>query len=428
MDIIQKYIEQKDFKSKKTAQPYKSVLNEYVKIRKMVPNESPQGLFDRLVIGKSSSMAQFSRSVINDFLRFEAVQNTQGYEPIDEAQYKQDEQTSEEEIQRLKQIEEEQKLHDAIKRLEKANEQMKIQQRRQERLKKQEFNPESIPDYIVRFDYLKNIPKEAKPYYAQGNEEKLLKMCHALNKHVILSGKAGSGKTELVIKLAKETETPIFKFSCSSDVRMSDLIGSKTISEDGQTVKFEAGMLLKAVLTANEYGKAIILLDEINTLAEKVQKNINGLADGTGFIDLPQGRVKINPGTQFMIAGTMNLSYAGTNPLNPELKDRFNIIAMPEMSRETRHKIYSKFAVPKEVENKLMSLSRQIETAQRDNRIAGDVVFSTRSQIAFLELYEELEANGSKNPAKEALDLTLVAKFDDEDDQEQIQQIIGGIF
>ena len=102
-------------------------------------------------------------------------------------------------------------------------------------------------------------------------------------KHVIMKGSAGSGKTELAIKYAHKNNMAIFKLSCSSDMRMADLIGSKTFDEKGN-IKFEAGMLTKAMLTANEYENgAMILLDEINTLGDKIQKNVNGIGDNTGF-------------------------------------------------------------------------------------------------------------------------------------------------
>ena len=247
-------------------------------------------------------------------------------------------------------------------------------------------------------------------------------------KHSIMKGSAGSGKTELAIKYAHDHNMAIFKMSCSSDMRMADLIGSKTFDESGN-IKFESGMLTKALLTANEYENgSIILLDEINTLSDKVQKNVNGIADGTGFIDLPNGRLKINQGSKFIVVGTMNQSYSGTNPLNPEFKDRFTMIKMPKMSNATKHKIYSNFNISENLEKNLIILCDRLDTLSKNNTIANDVVFSTRSQISFLEILEDMEIDNTPNAIQRALDMTLVNKYDDPDHEEIVKNLIEEIF
>ena len=140
------------------------------------------------------------------------------------------------------------------------------------------------------------------------------------------------------------------------------------------------------------------------------------------------GRIAINKGARLLIAGTMNLGYTGTNILNPELKDRFLVISMPDMTRETKLKIYSKFNISETIENGLIDLSNQLNNLQAENKIAGDVVFSTRSQIAFLELLEELELDQVQNAIQEALNVTLVSKFDDGDDKTKVKNLIERIF
>ena len=444
MENISHYIESKKFSSSKTAQPYTSVLNAYIGLKQMFPNESIDQIVTRHLIGKSASSGKFSKSVIYGYESFngdsQIPQNFSSGKTSDQLAEELRQQEAKQQFLNAEKLKADQEAQAKYQELEaqrlaeeqiRQEEQAKIKQQAQEARKKARidgFISQEIPSYIQKFDYMKNIPTKARPYYAQGTEEAILNSCLNLGKHVILSGQAGSGKTELVLKVAHEQQIPIFKFSCSSDVRMADLIGSKTISEDGNSILFEAGMLTKAVLTANKYGKAIILLDEINVLAEKVQKNVNGLADGTGFIDLPNGRIAINQGVQFLIAGTMNLGYAGTNTLNPELKDRFIIISMPNMTDETRMKIYSPFNVSENIENSLLKLIKEIDSMQANNRIAGDVVFSTRSQLAFLELLEELEFNQVPKAIQEALNVTLVSKFDDNEDQKKVKDLIERLF
>lgn len=441
-DITQ-YINAKNFVNPKSAQSQTSVLTSFKRLADMFTNESTSEIFTRFCIGKSESSAKFAKSVIFDFAEYLMQKQVIAQTPMKSSEELAEELRIQEEksafLRREQQEAEAQAKaqYEELERVRVAEAEAKARKEQEEREAKRKariearsagFVSEEIPAYIQTFDYMQNIPTKSNEYHTQGIEEKMLQTVISTGKHPILSGAAGTAKTSLVIKYAHENKIPLFKFSCSSDVRMDDLIGSKTIGSDGSSILWGAGMLTKAVLTANKYGSAIILLDEINTLGEKIQKNVNGLADDTKFIDLPMGKLKINDGVKFIIAGTMNLSYAGTNPLNPELKDRFVVIPMPKTSAEVKHKIYSKYSVSAGLENKLIELCDKVEELQRINKVSGDVVFSTRSQIAFLEILEELEYEQTPNAIREALNVTLVSKFDDENDKRNINSAIDEVF
>jgi len=124
----------------------------------------------------------------------------------------------------------------------------------------------------------------------------------------------------------------------------------------------------------------------------------------------------------------MNQSYAGTNPLNPEFKDRFCVIKMPRVSRDTKHKIYSKFGISDDLEHNLIRLCDRLEDLAEKNTISNDVVFSTRSQISFLEILEENEADNIPNAIQSALADTLIDKFDDPEHEEIVKDLIEEIF
>lgn len=451
---IRNYIQEKNFSSNGSKQTYESVLKQFSKIISMCPNESTDSYIGRFSIGRSKSSVKFAKSVFNGFIEWRSninaeiehnddinneetnnddtvnltdeLKRTQELERIQAENLKK---TQNEARKQAEILAKEQERQEKIKAEKIAREQ---EEKRQARLRARTagFESQDFPDYIEDFSYMENIPKKSKEYFSQGNEETKFKIAANSGNHPILSGSAGSGKTELVIKYAHETETPIFKFSCSSGVTMGDLIGTKTITEsDGkQKLATSAGMLTKAILTANKHGKAILLLDEINTLTEKVQKNINGIADGTEFIDIPQGRIAINEGVQFLICGTMNLSYSGTVPLNPELKDRFVNITMPKMSDDTKKKIYARYNPAPQIEEGLIRLTRLIEEKQQKNEIDGTVVFSTRSQLKFFDLLENFEAENIPNGEKMALDMTLVSKFEDIEERNIVENLVDRIF
>ena len=433
----------------KSAKVYRSHLNKFAQVYNVIENESIDEILNRVKIGMSDSTFKVLKLTVskfvttnNDFFnQTDATVKNADNEPVTsdsvETQLRQAQELERIQAENLAKTRAEAKAKaEELERLKIAEakakaeaEAQRIAQARKDRLAKltEGFEPEEIPQNIVTFDYMQNIPKTAKEYHAQGTEAQEFYSLALRNLHTILKGHAGSGKTELVIKFCKEYEIPLFKYSCSSDVKMADLIGAPTFDETG-AIKFDAGVVTKGLLTSNAHGICVVLLDEINTLSEKVQKNINGLADGTGFIDLPKvGRLQKNKGTRFLIVGTMNAKYSGTNTLNPELKDRFNIVNMPKMSKDTRTKIFSKYNPAPELSNKIESVIAKLEKMQIENEIENDVVFSTRSQIAFLETLEQYESDKIPNAIFKAFETCLINKFDDSDDMEKVAKMVKGV-
>ena len=209
-------------------------------------------------------------------------------------------------------------------------------------------------------------------------------------KHVILSGQAGTGKTELSLLYAHDRNTWVYKYSCSADTKKNDLIGSKTIDEN-EKVKIVCGMIVKAVLTGNKDGKAILVLDEGNALIPKVQILLQGLTDKTGFIDLPEGKIKINKGVKFNVVITMNDNYSGTNPLNKPIRNRFEMIEMQRLTKETKMKIFESYNVSKEFKEKLCKLDDKLDLLQSQMKLSNEESLSVRSMKAILEDIEEFE-------------------------------------
>ena len=289
------------------------------------------------------------------------------------------------------------------------------------------FKSEEIPDTFVSFNVEENIPEKAQKYIQQKGEKTLFYDLLDMGKHVVLVGQAGTGKTELSLLYAYDTKTPVFKYSCSADARKNDLIGSKTITKE-QLVKIVCGMITKAVLTGNKVGKALLVLDEGNALIPKVQILLQGLTDGTGFIDLPEGKLKINKGVKFNVVITMNDQYSGTNPLNKPIRNRFEYIEMKRLTKETKMKIFESYNVSNEVKTKLCTLDDKLDKLQREMKLSDEESLSVRSMKSILEKIEEFEYLERPNAIQTALETGFVTKFSDTEDRETIQQEIDNIF
>lgn len=293
------------------------------------------------------------------------------------------------------------------------------------------FKSEEVPKHYMPFDMDENLQKTSSVYFEQKNEYKKIVSAIKCGKHIIATGHAGVGKTEVGQKVAHELEGFFFKYGATNATKLLDLIGSKTIDKN-QEVKTLAGVITKAILTANKTGKWVICcIDEINCMSEKIQKVLNGLCDGTRFLDLPEGRLRINSGAKIVIFGTMNNGYNGTNSVNIELKDRFVFQKFENLPDKILHKIFEPYNVDMELEKKVIQLGKEIEKYQKglsSNQLGDDARFTTRSMKAFFELHEQFIEDKIPNAIHEALDMVLVEKFDDEVDQRTVRNIIGGIF
>ena len=349
-------------------------------------------------------------------------------ELLAEKQAEQLEKTRLENIEKMQQLEA-QKLE--AQRLEAIREAQELKAKQEKRIAERfsGFVPQNIPEIFMDFNIEDSIPQTANQYIQQENEKTIFYALMDMGRHVVLVGQAGTGKSELGLLYAHDRQTAIYKYSCSADARKSDLVGSKTITEE-EKVKIVSGMLVKAVLTANKTGKGILMLDEGNALIPKVQILLQGLTDSTGFIDLPEMKLKINKGVKFNVIITMNdgVGFGGTNPLNKPIRNRFAYIEMQRLTIETKMKIFESFNVAKEIKEKLCKLDDKLDQLQKADKLSDEEQMSVRSMKNILAEIEEFEFLQIPNPVHEAIKAELWTKFSDKEDRETITEEIDNIF
>lgn len=159
----------------------------------------------------------------------------------------------------------------------------------------------------------------------------------AFRSNILLKGPKGDGKTLSVITYAHATQTPLIIQECSEDTKKMDLMGSQTLI--GNETIFTLGCIPAAIDTANEYGRAILLLEELSALTPQVQKQLNAVTDFRRNCSMPfLGKsYKLRKDAYLWVVGTMNPSvYGGTYDLNEDLKSRFEEIDLtyPEVGQE----------------------------------------------------------------------------------------------
>lgn len=226
----------------------------------------------------------------------------------------------------------------------------------------------------------------------------------AFGSPLILKGAKGTGKTMGVEQWACTRKVPFLRKSCTADTSDRQLLGSHTLKSFDESF-FTMGCLTASVDVANETGKCVLVLEEINALNEEAQKAINGIADYRKEVDLPHvGRVfrlreevratqagtilELEPvneystslvvrgadgtivdhglvpmaslgpnlsegaevaekqllveGAQLWVVGTMNPGYGGTYDLNEDFRSRFQFVEVQFMADDVERKILAR--------------------------------------------------------------------------------------
>ena len=99
-----------------------------------------------------------------------------------------------------------------------------------------------------------------------------------INRKAMLVGPAGTGKTYMINSIAKSMNLPFYKYSCSRDSSVHDLIGYKQPKSEEY--------LETVFLKAYEQG-GIFLVDEYDAMSGDMSLFFNGVTDSSDFISIP---------------------------------------------------------------------------------------------------------------------------------------------
>jgi nitric oxide reductase NorQ protein len=201
----------------------------------------------------------------------------------------------------------------------------------------------------------------------------------------ILVGPKGVAKTLSVAAYAASIEAPIITFDCSEDVRRSQLIGMFVLR--GDQTPFVLGPLTTAFEVANEVGRCILVLEEINALTPTMQKILNPATDFRKKIEVPEAQkvFRLKNGAKLWVVGTMNFSaYGGVYALNEDLKSRFRLITVgypdPKDEKRVVEEIFGK-----KVEELDKLVDHTIRLAHETRQKALEYALSPRDVVQILE-------------------------------------------
>ena len=138
-----------------------------------------------------------------------------------------------------------------------------------------------------------------------------------------LTGPPGIGKTLLCQNVAKKFAMPFVTVNCVSSMIDLDLLGMHLLK--GKDMIWQDGPIPAAIRAANQYGRAMLILNEINALTPNTQLAFNPLMDHQSGVVLTLNdneNVKVEEGNHLFIMCSMNKDVRGINILQEAFLDR----------------------------------------------------------------------------------------------------------
>jgi midasin len=134
-----------------------------------------------------------------------------------------------------------------------------------------------------------------------------------------LTGPTSSGKTTMVMYLAKLTGHRCVRINNHEHTDLQEYMGSY-VSDAGGKLVFKEGLLVEAVRKGYW-----IILDELNLAPSEVLEALNRLLDDNRELFIPETQEVVTPHPSFMIFGTQNPPgvYGGRKILSRAFRNRF---------------------------------------------------------------------------------------------------------
>lgn len=301
--------------------------------------------------------------------------------------------------------------------------------------------------------YQGRIPKRPKTVFKKYDNFNAVKkaVIYVLRRKFLrFVGEKGTGKNNLIETLAWVFQRPLYEVSLNRDFDKLDMVGSKTLSVEGDYAEIleptvvEKGLIgwmkslvtiikdvsntflrkttkvtfdKEALIEAMEIG-AIINYDEVNTADPALLVMLHSIADSRRTIQVA-GYGKVVADENFNIILTMNKDYQGTVSLNEATRDRFTTIKFPCRSSiiDLLQHIFPN------ADGESLSICDQLYKGILDHIKDGELSMDCLTVRGFIDALDVEEDFGS-NGLEEALKDNVANRIEDEEYCDKVLDMI----
>ena len=226
------------------------------------------------------------------------------------------------------------------------------------------------------------LPKVIEGFYMPDFADSLVARVR-YKRNVLVVGPTGSGKSDMIEKMAKAYEIPCVRINFSSGTSEGDLLG-KFVIKNGETV-FADGYIPLAM--KNGWW---VILDEVDYAQPEHISCLQAVLEGKALVNIKNEGEIVEPHARFRVFATANTkgrgdmtdSYNGTNFLNIAFLDRWTIF---EMNYTKKEKDIAKAIIGDDImAGKLIDLFNLLRQSVKNNDL-NNASFSTRRLIQTCE-------------------------------------------
>jgi MoxR-like ATPase len=277
------------------------------------------------------------------------------------------------------------------------------------------FSKETVKTFVNTIPSCPTI--EESGFYFDEKTWKYLSRNILRKKNTIITGPTGTGKTEMVSKIAEKLSLKLYIYDMGAmQDPISSMLGTHRIVDGGS--KFDYADFVERV-----QHPGIIVLDELNRAPQMAMNILFPCLDSRRElrVDIAGGSdkrvVKVHPDCVFIATANVGAEYSGTQDIDKALFNRFMPLMVNYMPFDAEvNLLKNKFELEEKTVMGLVTFANSMRSQARLGNIENSM--STREILEIADLIQD------GFDIYEAIDYVILNKVFDEDETQQIKALL----